>query len=136
MPCWSAIRSRAKWPPRASRGYPRKRTLGACPTSDLLQYLEWVLVISQRDKPRVPQMILWGPLSELELPHKLRLQPATILHLRRGEPLSPTPASDLRQIREWALYRLDLTESLEQLSRSEGVNPLRVRATYISLSPS
>jgi hypothetical protein len=43
--------------------------------SGFLPYFPRVLVVPQRDEPRVPQMILWRPFRELELPNQLRLEP-------------------------------------------------------------
>lgn len=51
-------------------------------------------------------MAIAGPLDELELCDRLGLEPAALLHLRRGESHTPAPGATLRQITEWAIRDL------------------------------
>lgn len=46
-------------------------------------YIPGVLVVSKRNKPRMPQVIIGRPFRELELAHKHRPQPSTLFHLGR-----------------------------------------------------
>jgi hypothetical protein len=65
-------------------------------------------------------MVVAGPLDELELADELRLQPLAFRHLRFRQPLAPTTAPRLRQIRKRALVDLESLEVLEQLRTREG----------------
>jgi hypothetical protein len=52
-------------------------------------------------------VIVGGPFEELELADELRLQPLAFRHLRFRQPLAPTTAPRLRQIRKRALVDLE-----------------------------
>ena len=60
-------------------------------------------------------MIVAGPLEELELADKHRLQPLAFRHLRLGQALTPSAASRLREVGEWAFADLESLEPPEQL---------------------
>jgi hypothetical protein len=78
-------------------------------------------------------VVVAGPLKELELADKHRLQPLAFRHLRLRQALTPSAASGLREIREWAFGDLKSLEPSEQLTAcgrreavasSRGVNEL------------
>ena len=58
-----------------------------------------------------------------------RLQPLAFGHLRFRQPLAPTTAPRLRQIRKRALVDLETLNFLNSCARVTGVKPLRVLAT-------
>src|SRR5439155_19761882 len=72
-------------------------------------------VVAQRNEPGMPQMMFARPLQELDLSHEDRLQPPTILHLRRRQTRTPSAALRLRQIHERAILDFQPAEFLEQL---------------------
>jgi len=65
--------------------------------------LPGIFVFSQRNEPRMSQVIVGRPLGEFELSHQHRLYPPAFLHLRCGKTLSPATASGLGEICERAL---------------------------------
>ena len=60
------------------------------------------------------QVAVKRPFDELELPHKLRLEPPTSHHFRGGKTCAPTPGLLLRQIREGAFLDFQWLDLLEQ----------------------
>lgn len=87
------------------------------------------LVVAERDELRVAQVIVTGPLDELDLRDEDRLQPSTIHHLRGRQSLAPSAAPGFRQVREWALLDLSSPRNfLNSCCRAAGVKPFRVRA--------
>src|SRR5687768_11484276 len=74
-----------------------------------------LLVFTQADELRVPQVILPRPLEKLELPHELRLQPPAVRHLRLRQPLPPAAALRFGQVRERAFLDLEPAKLSEQL---------------------
>src|SRR5205823_2082554 len=74
-----------------------------------------LLVLAQADKFGMSQMVVGGPFEELELADELRLHPLAFGHLCFRQPLTPTPAPRLRQIRKRALIDLEPFEPSEQL---------------------
>src|SRR5688572_11593646 len=72
----------------------------------------------------MPQMVVAGPLEELELTDELRLQPLAFRHLRFRQPLTPTTAPRLRQIRKRALVDLEPLELSEQLRAGDRCKPV------------
>ena len=77
-------------------------------------------------------MVVAGPLEELELADELRLQPLAFRHLRFRQPLAPTTAPRLRQIRK--LVDLEYLNFLNSCARVTGVKPLRVGVGVIMRS--
>ena len=64
-------------------------------TSSFPHHVLRLLVITQSDKARVPEVIVRRPLREFELPDEDRLHPATVLHLRRRQSYTPPATSRL-----------------------------------------
>jgi hypothetical protein len=96
-----------------------------------------LLIVSQRYKSRMPQMLIRRPLHKLKIAHQHRLEPPTVFHLYSRQAFSPASGPSLRQVRERTLRGLKVPEPLVQLfARTARVNPLRVRAAYIRRSPS
>ena len=60
-------------------------------------------------------MILARPLQELDLGDEDRFQPPAILHLRRRQARTPSPALRFREIHERAILELQPAEFLEEL---------------------
>ena len=71
-------------------------------------------------------MVVGSPFEELELPDELRFQPLAFRHLRFRQPLTPTIALRLRQIRKRALIHLEPLNFLNSCARVTGVKRLRV----------
>ena len=65
-------------------------------------------------------MVVACPFEELELADELGLQPLAFRHLRFRQPLAPTTALRLREIRKRALVDLQPFEFSEQLRASDG----------------
>ena len=74
-------------------------------------------------------MVVAGPFEELELADELWLQPLAFRHLCFRQPLAPTTAPRLRQIRKRALIDLEPFELSEQLRAADRCKPVRVLAT-------
>jgi RNA polymerase sigma-70 factor (ECF subfamily) len=94
----------------------RKRAERASFADDIPRFL----VLTKANEFGVPQVVVAGPLEELELADELRLQPLAFRHLRFRQPLAPTTAPRLRQIRKRALVDLESLEFLEQLRTRNG----------------
>ena len=62
-------------------------------TSSFPHHVLRLLVITQSDKARVPEVIVRHPLREFELPDEDRLHPATVLYFRRRQPHTPRATS-------------------------------------------
>src|SRR5437016_5770581 len=77
--------------------------------------LPGIFVFSQRNEPRMSQVIVRRPLGELEQPHQHWLYPLAFFHLCGSEPLPPAPASGLGEIRERALCDFQTAKPLQQI---------------------
>jgi hypothetical protein len=86
------------------------------------------LILAQSHKLAVPKMAVRRPFDELELPHKLRLEPPTFHHLCGGQTRAPTPGLFLGKIREGAFLDFQRLDLLNNSALDAGVKPLRVRA--------
>lgn len=99
-------------------------------------YIPGVLVVSKRNKPRMPQVIIGRPFRELELATSTgrNHRHSFILVAVKPWPQRPAPVSG-RFANEQALIS-NPRKRRNSCSRSDGVNPFRLRAAYISLLPS
>src|SRR5262245_16738514 len=77
-------------------------------------------VLSEPYECRMPQMVVAGPLEELELTNEYRLQPLTLGHLCLRQTLPPPPAPSFRQVDEGTLAGLEAFELSEQLRTRDG----------------
>src|SRR2546426_8031380 len=82
------------------------------------------LVLTQANAFRMPQMVVAGPLKELELADNDRLQPLTFRHLRLGQALTPSAASRPREVGERTFADLESFEPPEQLGTCRRREPV------------
>ncbi|MGA8657156.1 MAG: hypothetical protein WB586_13505 [Chthoniobacterales bacterium] len=74
-----------------------------------------LIVGSQSQEDRLTQLFVAGPLGELDLGYQHRLDPHTVFHNRRRDPLAPAPWSFLWQFYKRAWLAFDLLHALVQL---------------------
>jgi hypothetical protein len=89
-------------------------TQGPClVTLSFLNYLRWILVVSETDKFGMSQMISSGPFQKLNLRDNLRPHPNTFLHLLRSEALTPPADGRFGKIGERAFRGSQMFDRLE-----------------------
>jgi hypothetical protein len=81
-------------------------------------------VLTKANEFGVPQVVVAGPLEELELADELRLQPLAFRHIRFRQSLAPPTAPRFRQIRKRALVDLEPFELSEQLRAGDRCKPV------------
>src|SRR5215831_13295759 len=99
-------------------------------------HIRRLLVLGQRHEARMPQVIVLSPLHELELPHEPGLEPSALCHFADVRPAPQRPAFFSGKFANGHSLISSGLIFLNSSAREAGVNPLRVLAAYISLSPS
>ena len=95
----------------------------------LARYIPCVFVVPKGDEPRVPQMIIGGPLTEFKLPDQYGLEPAAVLHFDGRRPLPHRPLRFSGRLAKGQSGVSSTRNFCISCARDQGVNPLRVRAT-------
>src|SRR6185503_6613633 len=90
----------------------------------LFDYLTRLLVVAERYKSRVAQVVAFGPIRKLDLSYQLWSQPLNLRHDCCRDRFAASCARRFGKICEWTFYGLELWKVLRNLASQRRCEPI------------